>query len=111
MAKLFREHILGAVPVLEAARAGNQAALSRAVAAWRANAAQIATAAEGLDAEHFPRSVLEKELNAHLDHTIAYASAVIKRDGRAEVRAFEEARRHMSHFADLLLPGLLANKP
>jgi hypothetical protein len=101
-ASLFREHIKGAVPVLEAAKAGRAQELARAVRAWRDNAAAIAAALEGLDAKAFSREALERDLNMHLDHTIAYASAAIKRDSPGLVQAFETARSHMETFANSL---------
>lgn len=108
VAKLFREHILGAAPILDAAKRGDQEAVKSSVAAWRVNAGKIATAAEGLDAKHFPRERMLVELNAHLDHTIAYSVAIIKGDARATIEAFEVARKHMAHFADVLTPGLVS---
>ena len=40
---LLKEHILGAVALLQAAKAGDQAAIAKASTAWYANANQIAT--------------------------------------------------------------------
>lgn len=108
VASLFREHIALAVPVLVAAKKGDKAALASAVADWRKNAHKIAAATSNLDPSHFPLQAVEKEMNEHLDQTIAYASAVIAKDYAGTNAAFDKARQHMAHFADVVAAGISA---
>ena len=108
VAKLFREHILGAVPILKAATAEKKVALAKAIKAWRVNAHKIAVAMNSLDSVRYSLADVERELNEHLDHTIAYASAVLGEDHEATIIEFEKARKHMSHFADIINAGVVA---
>src|SRR3954471_20253570 len=55
LTKLLREHILGAVALLQAAKSGDPAAIKTAGDAWYANGRQIADFLHGANKRHWPR--------------------------------------------------------
>lgn len=56
---LLRDHILTAAQIIAAAKAGDSAGVDAAVAAWYANAHDIAVALNGLNPDHWPLADLD----------------------------------------------------
>lgn len=111
LAELLSEHITGAVPVLTAAKAGDEAGLETALADWHANAKQIADFLSAADPENWPQSATEPMLKEHIDTTTVYAVDLLKGDYAAAIQHYDAAYDHMMMLADTLAQGLVARFP
>ncbi|WP_433522178.1 hypothetical protein ACQPZ2_34110 [Nocardia pseudovaccinii] len=65
-----------AVPVLTAAKIGYKPAIDTAVAAWHANARDIADFFAGINPNRSQQD-MRQAMSIHIDQTVAYAAAVI----------------------------------
>lgn len=111
LADLLTEHINGAVPVLQAAQAGDQAALDTALAAWHANSKEIADFLSKANPRYWPASATEPMMKAHIDQTTTYAVDLLKGDYAAAIGHFDEAYDHMMMLADTLTKGIVGRFP
>ncbi|HET8930352.1 MAG TPA: hypothetical protein VFN21_06820 [Acidimicrobiales bacterium] len=107
---LLRTHIEEAVPVLQAAQAGDQVALDKSVEDWYANAAEIgeflAAANPAWVDQDMPGMMKE-----HITQTVAYASSVLAEDWTTAISEYGEAQDHMDQMADMLSAGLITQFP
>lgn len=106
---LLVEHLKGSVPVLQAAKSGDQAALTAAVAAWRQNGSQLAQALS--QATGAPYQTLNALVQKHLDTTIAEANERLKGDWMGDVAAYDAVRAHALFMADQLSNAIAKNQP
>ena len=111
LAELLTEHITGAVPVLTAAQAGDEAGLEVALADWHANAKEIADFLSAADPENWPQSATEPMLKEHIDTTVVYSVDLLKGDYGAAIGHYDAAYDHMMMLADTLAQGLVARFP
>lgn len=107
---LLRTHILDAVPVLKAARAGDTASLARANADWYANAKRIADFLASAN-PHWPRSAMERMMRTHITQTLAYAGDQLHGDYARSIRDYGRAEAHMMQMADMLSSGIVRQFP
>ncbi|MBS1847894.1 MAG: hypothetical protein JST73_06405 [Actinobacteria bacterium] len=107
---LLTTHIKEAVPVLQAAKSGDKAALTKAVDAWYANAADIgkflAAANPAWAHEDMPGMMKE-----HIDQTITYATDVLTGNYAKAITDYDAAQNHMDQMADMLSAGIVAQFP
>src|SRR5437016_1825923 len=75
LTSLLRTHILEAVPVLVAAKEGDKAGLTKALAAWYANANQIAAFLSRANPHSWPLPMMRTMMKRHLDLTTHEAVA------------------------------------
>ena len=108
---LLREHITGAVVVLQAAKAGDTAALAAAKDAWYANGREIADFLNAANPRNWPRATLRSMMRTHLDQTIQEAVAQLTGDYAASVRTYDEIEDHILTMADALSSGIVAQFP
>ena len=108
---LLREHILGAVALLQAAKAGDKAAVQQASTAWYANANQIADFLSGANPRNWPRSTLRQMMKGHLDQTLAEAVHRLQGDYAADIRDYEAIHHHILMMADALSDGIVKQFP
>jgi hypothetical protein len=108
---LLRAHILGAVALLQAAKASDNAALTRAHDAWYANGNQIADFLASANARYWPRGEMRSMMKAHLDETLK--EAVDRLNGRftADVADYDAIHRTILEMADMLSDGIVARFP
>lgn len=111
LAALLTTHIEEAVPVLQAARAGDQAALDQALASWYANAREIADFLSAANPEHWPEAITEPMMTSHIDQTTIYSVDLLKGEYAAAVAHYDEAFDHMMMLADVLADGIVAQFP
>ena len=111
LTELLREHITGAVAVLQAAKAGDTAALAAAKDAWYANGRQIADFLNAANPRNWPRATLRSMMRTHLDQTIQEAVAQLTGDYAASVRMYDEIEDHILTMADTLSSGIVAQFP
>jgi hypothetical protein len=108
---LLHDHITIAVKVLQAAKAGDQAAFDTANARWYANGNDVADAISALDPDTWPRAAVRDMMRTHLDQTLAEASAELTGHYRASIRAYDAIHHHILDMADALSSGIIAQFP
>lgn len=107
---LLQTHIKEAVPVLQAAKAGDKAALDPAVAAWYGNAAEIGRFLAKAN-PNWARADMPEMMKTHITQTIGYATDVLTGDHAKAIADYDKAQAHMDDMADMLSAGLVAQFP
>jgi hypothetical protein len=107
LSKLLKEHILGAVDVLVAAKSGDSTKLVQAEAAWYANGRQIADFLHAANPRFLSRAAARKMMNVHLDQVIEQAVDELKGNYAAGARAFAPYIRHILDMADMISGGII----
>jgi len=108
---LLTTHINDAVPVLQAAKAGDTAALDTALAAWYSNARDIADFLSSANPRRWKRGDMRAMMKTHIDQTTSYASSVLGGDYPKAIATFDQAQTHMTEMADMLSAGIIAQFP
>jgi hypothetical protein len=108
---LLREHILVAVDVLVAAKAGDAQGLSTAQAHWVRNADQIADFLSKANPDAWPRAEMRSMMRHHLKLTTDEAVARLTGDWRGDVRAYDKVHIQALHMADMLSAGIISQFP
>jgi hypothetical protein len=108
---LLTAHINGAVPVLQAAKAGDKARLDQSLAAWQANAKEVADLLSSANPDNWPQSATEPMLRTHITQTTAYAVDLLKGDYASSIKNYDKAEQHMAMLADVLAKGIVAQFP
>jgi hypothetical protein len=108
---LLKEHILGAVALLQAAKAGDQTQIKQRGDAWYANARQIADFLHKANPHNWPRADLRAMMKTHLDQTLAEATDRLQGKFAADIRDYEQINRHILEMADTLSAGIMAQFP
>jgi prophage DNA circulation protein len=108
---LLKEHILGAVALLQAAKSGDQAQIAKASTAWYANANQIADFLHAANPRAWSRTMMRAMMKTHLDQTLAEAQHRLQGDFAADVRDYDAVHRHILEMADTLSAGIIRQFP
>lgn len=111
LANLLTTHIQQAVPVLQAAQAGDQTALGNALADWNQNAKDIANFLSTANPNNWPKKELEDMMLAHISTTVTYSVDLLKGDFQASISNYELANHHMMMMADMLADGIAKQFP
>ena len=111
LAALLTTHITDAVPVLQAAQAGDQAALATAETAWYTNATEIADFLSAANPKNWPASATEPMMKAHITQTITYSVDLLNGDYAQAIKDYDLANDHMAMMADFLSAGIAAQFP
>jgi hypothetical protein len=108
---LLRKHILTAVDILAAAKAGDTAAFEKAKDAWYANARQIAAFLHDANPRNWPLADLRSMMKAHLDLTLQEASDQLGGHFVASVADYDAVETEILHMADTLSSGIIKQFP
>jgi hypothetical protein len=108
---LLKEHILGAVDVLVAAKSGDQNKLAQAEAAWFVNGRQIADFLHAANPRFLTRKAARQMMKEHLDQVIEQAVDELSGDYAASVRAYGPYIRHILEMADMISGGIIKQFP
>jgi hypothetical protein len=108
---LLKEHILGAVNVLAAAKSGDKTKLAQAEAAWYANGRQIADYLRAANTKFLSRAAARQMMKVHLDQVIEQAVDELKGNYTADARAFAPYIRHILGMADMISSGIIRQFP
>jgi hypothetical protein len=108
---LLRTHILGAVAVLQAAKAGDQAGTAKAVADWYANADDIADFLHAANPRQWSRAEMRAMMKTHLDETLKEAQDRLAGKFAADIADYEAVHRHILEMADMLSDGIMRQFP
>ncbi|MGZ8896571.1 MAG: glycosyltransferase [Candidatus Aminicenantales bacterium] len=107
---LLRDHILIAVDVVKAAKAGATDDLAAASKKWTANADDIAAFLSGAN-PNWARAEMTDMLHKHLDYTTQEVVSRLKKDWGADIEAYDKGHAHMLMFADMLTHGIVKQFP
>jgi phytoene dehydrogenase-like protein len=107
LTSLLRTHILEAVPVLEAAKAGDKAKLTRALDAWYANARQVARFLSRANPHNWPLPMMNTMMRQHLALTTKEATARLQGNWTADVAAYDQVHAEILKMADMLSSGIV----
>jgi hypothetical protein len=108
---LLKEHITGAVALLQAAKAGDQALVDRRSAEWYVNGNQVADFLHAANPRHWPRQALRKMMKGHLDQTLREAVDRLSGKYAADVRDYDEIHHHILRMADTPSAGIVKQFP
>jgi hypothetical protein len=108
---LLRTHILGAVAVLQAAKAGDQAGTAKAVADWYANANDIADFLHAANPKQWSRADMRAMMKTHLDETLKEAQDRLGGKFAADIKDYDAVHRHILEMADMLSDGIMRQFP
>lgn len=108
---LLKEHIAGAVELLKAAKAGDDPGFTRAKDAWYRNGDEIARFLNKANPRNWRLGKVRTLMRGHLDQTLDEASARLKGDFAADIRAYDEIHHHILVMADTLSAGIVKQFP
>jgi hypothetical protein len=111
LTKLPKEHILGAVDVLVAAKSGDQSRIAQAESAWFANGRQIADFLHAANPGFLSRAAARKMMKIHLDQVITQGVDELNGDFAADAREFAPYIRHILDMADMISGGIIRQFP
>jgi hypothetical protein len=111
LTKLLKEHILGAVNVLVAAKSGDQTKLGQAETAWYANGRKIADFLHAADPKFLTQAAARKMMKIHLNQVIEQAVDELKGNYLADARAFGPYINHLLDMADMISSGIIRQFP
>ena len=111
LTRLLREHIAGAVDLLAAAKAGEQAKLAAAKTAWYANGREVADFLSAANRDNWPRNAVRPMMRKHLDQTLDEAVDQLTGRYAAGIREYDAIERHMLEMADTLSSGIIKQFP
>jgi len=111
LTKLLRTHILEALPVLAAAKAGNTAKLNAALATWYANGRQLAAFLTKANPTAWPLAMTSSMMKRHLQLTTAEAAARIGGKWAADVAAYDRVHTEILEMSRMLSSGIVAQFP
>ena len=108
---LLREHILVAADLIAAAKAGDNAKLTKEQAAWQRNADTIAGFLNGANPEAWKLGEMKTMLRSHLALTTQEVVARLQRKWNADVRAYDAIVKQALGMADMLSEGIIQQFP
>jgi hypothetical protein len=111
LTRLLRTHILEAVPVLQAAKAGDNTKLRHALAAWYANAHQIAAFLSKANPHNWPLAMTNAMMRQHLALTTKEAVARLQARWSADVAAYDQVHAEILRMSHMLSSGIIRQFP
>ena len=108
---LLRTHILEAVPVLQAAKAGDKTKLGHALTAWYANAHQIAAFLSKANPHNWPLTMTNSMMRQHLALTTKEAVARLPGRWSADVAAYDRVHAEILGMSHMLSSGIIRQFP
>lgn len=111
LTQLLRTHILEAVPVLQTAKDGDKAGLSKSLAAWYANGRQIAVFLSKANPQAWPLSMTSSMMKHHLDLTAKEAVARLQGHWAADIAAYDQVHREILQMSNMLSSGIVNQFP
>jgi hypothetical protein len=108
---LLKDHILIAVDIIDAAKTGDNAKKDAALKRWQTNADDIAAFLSGANPQNWPISDMKGMMRDHLDFTTAELVAHLKKDGAADVAAYDKVHEQILKMADMLTDGIAKQFP
>jgi len=110
LATLLKEHIEIAAEVVKAAKSEKKDAVATEQKKWSKNGKEIAAFLSGANPK-WSKTTLEEMLQKHLDLTTGEVVARLKKDWKADIKAYDQGHEHMLMFADALTDGITQQYP
>ena len=107
LTRLLRTHILEAVPVLQAAKAGDKTKLTAALNAWYANANQIAAFLSSANPHNWKLPMMRAMMKQHLALTTNEAVARLQGKWAADVAAYDQVHAEILRMSAMLSDGII----
>jgi hypothetical protein len=111
LTSLLRAHILGAVPVLVDAKAGNKAKLAADLKAWYANGHQIAAFLSSANPTSWSLPMMDSMMKNHLDLTADEAVSRIQGKWAADIAAYDKVHVEILDMSHMLSTGIISQFP
>src|SRR4051812_38635235 len=111
LTSLLKQHILGAIDLMAAAKGGDQAAVAKASSAWNANGRQTADFLHSANPAAWPAKEMRSMMQVHLDQTLKEAVDRLGGNHAAEVRDYDAIHAHILEMADMLSTGIIKQFP
>jgi hypothetical protein len=111
LTSLLRTHIREAVPVLAAAKAGDQTKLTHALATWNTNARQIAAFLTHANQRSWPLAMTTTMMKQHLALTTAEAAARLQGNWAADIAAYDRVHTEILQMSHMLSDGIIRQFP
>jgi hypothetical protein len=108
---LLKEHIVGAVALLAAAKAGDQDLIGQRTDEWYTNGREIADFLHRANPRNWSRKAMRRMMKGHLDQTLSEAVNRLSGRYRADVRDYDEVHHHILMMADTLSKGIIKQFP
>ncbi|HEX6324859.1 MAG TPA: hypothetical protein VFZ36_14115 [Vicinamibacterales bacterium] len=110
LTRLLKEHITIAVDVVNAAKAGDKAALGAADGRWQKNGNDIAGFLSKAN-PHLPRAAVADMMKMHLSTTTAEVVARLNKDWEGDVRAYDKVYDHILAMSDAIAGAIVKQFP
>jgi hypothetical protein len=110
LTSLLKDHIMGAVDLLKAAKAGNTTGAAAAEKKWYENADQIATFLSSAN-PNWSKIALKSMLDNHLALTKSEAVARLTGNYAADITAYDKVRQEANMMSDTLVDGIVKQFP
>jgi len=108
---LLKDHILIAVDLIEAAKAGDGAKFEENDRKWTENAEEIAGLLSGANPDNWPKADVVDLLMQHLNLTKGEVVARLEGKWEADVEAFDQIFTEILTVADVLADGIVKQFP
>lgn len=108
---LLKEHINGAVKILDLAKAKDTKKMEAAIVDWRANGDEIAGFLSTANPEAWPLQDMKDAMKMHLDTTLAEATDRLDGNYEQDVKDYDAVKDHIYLMADVLAEGIIKQFP
>ena len=108
---LLEDHINGAVELVKAAKAADNAKIEAAKTKWYKNGDDIAAFLSAANPTHWPLDGLKSGMKMHLDTTLKEAQDRLGGKWADDITAYDAVKEHILHLADMLTDGIVAQHP
>jgi hypothetical protein len=108
---LLKEHIVGAVALLAAAKAGDENLIEQRTAEWYANGNEIADFLAKANPRSWPKREMRAMMKDHLDLTLREATHRLQGDFAADIRDYDRIHNQILEMADMLSEGIIRQFP
>src|ERR687898_2796564 len=104
---LLKEHIVGAVALMSAAKAGDHALIKQRTDEWYVNGNQIADFLHEANPRNWSQESMREMMKGHLDQTLSEAVNRLTGNYADDVRDYDEIHEHILMMADSLSQGII----
>jgi hypothetical protein len=108
---LLKEHIVGAVALMTAAKAGDDALIKQRTDEWYANGNEIADFLHEANPRNWSQGEMRQMMKVHLDQTLSEAVNRLTGKYADDVRDYDEIHDHILIMADSLSTGIIKQFP
>jgi hypothetical protein len=108
---LLKEHIVGAVALLTAAKAGDDALIEQRTDEWYVNGNEIADFLHEANPRNWSQKAMRRMMRGHLDQTLSEAVNRLTGKYADDVRDYDEIHEHILMMADSLSKGIIKQFP